>query len=540
MATLLILQGPNPGRVYPLGDGRSLIGRAPEAAVVLESLAVSRHHAHVSFIDGTYFVEDAGSSNGTFVNGKRVAGRLPISERDTLQVGPYLLVLRPDAPPPPTTPDPVVRTQVGVTTTNRNLFAQNPAHKLRVVMEITRNLARTLDLDTLLGKLLDQLMRLFPQADRGLIILCEDDRLVVRARVARNGDGEDGSFSQTLVRRALADGVGLLSEDVRRDPTIDKTATLLALDLRSLLCVPLIASDEQRLGVIQLDANRPGAPFLPDDLELLTAVSLQVAVVLDNAALHAQRLREERLLQELALAREIQQGFLPTDFRPTEGAGYELFAQVAPAREVSGDLYDFFPLADGRLAFFVGDVSGKGMPAALFMMPVRTLCHHLASASTTPAETLRRLNAALVADNPTSMYVTLAHGTYDPRTGAVLLASGGHPQPLLRRADGRAEVVQVPRGRVLGYDLDNPGLADARLTLGRGETLVLYSDGYTEAFAPDRKDMFGPDRLREALGGPRAVLPLADCAAAVRDEIERFTGGPEQQDDQTLLLLRRK
>ena len=118
---------------------------------------------------------------------------------------------------------------------------------------------------------------------------------------------------------------------------------------------------------------------------------------------------------------------------------------------MSGDLYDFFPLADGRLAFFVGDVSGKGMPAALFMVAVRTLCRHLAPAAGSPAETLRQLNDALAADNPSAMFVTLVHGIYDPRTGAVVLASGGHPLPLLRRAGrpgGGGAVAQRPAARL--------------------------------------------------------------------------------------------
>src|SRR5206468_12248851 len=140
--------------------------------------------------------------------------------------------------------------------------------------------------------------------------------------------------------------------------------------------------------------------------------------------------------QELAMAREIQQGFLPTDFAVFPDQSFELFARIHPAREVSGDLYDFFPLSDGRLAFFVGDVSGKGMPAALFMIAVRTLCRHLGTAGDPPAATLARLNKALSADNPSSMFVTLLYGIYDPKSGEVVLASAGHPPPIRRPAEG--------------------------------------------------------------------------------------------------------
>jgi sigma-B regulation protein RsbU (phosphoserine phosphatase) len=304
--------------------------------------------------------------------------------------------------------------------------------------------------------------------------------------------------------------------------------------------VPLIGWESRRLGVIQLDCLRAGQQFRHEDLEMLTAIGLQAAVVLQNAAYHAERLREERLRQEVLLARDIQQAFLPTDFSVAGTEGAELFARVHPAREVSGDLYDFFPLPDGRLAFFVGDVSGKGMPAALFMIAVRTLARHLAPTVHGAAEMLRRLNAALTADNPTALFVTLAHGVYDGRDGSVSLASGGHPPPLLRRADGPVEEVAVRPGLILGAAPVYPALSDTHIVLQPGETLILYTDGFTEGFDPDGKMMFGLERLREVLGGPRTQLPLERCAAEASAAVQRFTGQGELQDDQTLLLLRRR
>jgi sigma-B regulation protein RsbU (phosphoserine phosphatase) len=260
---------------------------------------------------------------------------------------------------------------------------------------------------------------------------------------------------------------------------------------------------------------------------------------LENVALHAERLREERLRQELRLARDIQQSFLPADFELFEDGDPELFARVHPAREVSGDLYDFFRLPDGRLAFFLGDVSGKGMPAALFMIAVRTLIRHLAPAASSPAELLKRLNRALADDNPTALYVTLLHGIYDRRDGSVILASGGHPPPLLRRRDGRVEEVALPPGLMLGT-VAEPRVMDTSLSLKPGETLILYTDGFTEAFTPDRKEMFGRERLREVLGGPRTSLSLEECANEASAAVQRFSAQAELQDDQTLLLLRRK
>jgi len=304
--------------------------------------------------------------------------------------------------------------------------------------------------------------------------------------------------------------------------------------------VPLIAADGGRLGVIQLDCTTGGLAFGDEDLEVLTAIALQVSVVLDNVALHAARIEEEKLHQELEVAREIQQGYLPTDFAPLGDAGFELFARVQPARQVSGDLYDFLALPDGRLAFFVGDDSGKGMPAALFMVAVRTLARHLGPSAAGPADALSRLNDALAADNPSEMFVTLVYGVFDPRTGTLTLASGGHPRPLLRRAGGQVEEVPVRNGRLLGYAPADGDLIDTTLILAPGETLIVYTDGFTEARAPDRTTMFGVGRLAEALGGKQTALPLDRCAEELKAVVERFTNSAELQDDQTVLMLRRR
>src|SRR5262249_4747056 len=156
------------------------------------------------------------------------------------------------------------------------------------------------------------------------------------------------------------------------------------------------------------------------------------------------------------------------------GCGYEIYANIHPAKEVSGDLYDFFPLEEGRLAFLVGDVSDKGIPAAMFMVKVQTLVRHLAAVTRGPSETLARLTVALAQNNPSSMFVTLVHGIFDGRTGDVVLASGGHPRPLLRRADGTVDEVSMPVGLLLGCFEGDPGAADVRLTLDHGQTLILY------------------------------------------------------------------
>jgi sigma-B regulation protein RsbU (phosphoserine phosphatase) len=203
-------------------------------------------------------------------------------------------------------------------------------------------------------------------------------------------------------------------------------------------------------------------------------------------------------------------------------------------------LYDLLKVSGDQLAFFVGDVSGKGMPAALFMVAVHALSRHLVTAGTTPSETLVQLNKALSADNPSTMFVTLAHGLYEAKTGEVVMTSAGHPLPLLRRANSQVSEVVLKTGRLLGYDAGALNLTDVRLTLNPGDTLVFYTDGFTEAREPARREMFGVERLQKVVAGFAAALSLKECADRALAAIDQFTAPGEQQDDLTLLLLRHK
>jgi sigma-B regulation protein RsbU (phosphoserine phosphatase) len=536
MPALVTVRGPNAGQRFPLDANCCIIGRQPDAEVYLESLAVSRQHARVLHEANAYFVEDLGSANGTYLNGYRIGGKVPLGERDVLQIGPYEfhLYIEPAESDPPQ----IIRAQVGAMPSNHTLFAQNPATKLERMLQIAQDLGRNLDIDPMLQRLLDHLMGLFPQADRGMVLLGEGDHLQIRAQRTRQPASGDFGYSRTIVQKALKEGVGLLSEDVRGDRNLPLSATMVSLNLRSFLCVPLIGWEGQRLGVIQLDSLRQGNLFKPDDLEMLAAISLQVAVVLQNAAYHAQRIREERLRQEVLLAREIQARFLPEDFSLV-GPQSELYARCLPAREVSGDLYDFFRLPDGRLLFFLGDVSGKSMPAALFMIAVRTLARHLGPTATGAADFLWRLNNALAADNPTHLYVTLLCGIYDDRDGSVRLARGGHPNPLLRSAQGTVKTLEMRPGFMLGATiLPQPG-SETVYQLASGDLLVLFTDGCYEALAPDGKTAFGVAGLSQALQAAPGTASLEQLSEALAQAVQAFAPG-EQQDDMTLLLLRRR
>lgn len=543
MSFLIILHGPEAGRHLSLSSNRTTLGRNTDCGIPLAGKQVSRQHAYLYNQENRYFLEDLGSSNGTFVNGKRIPANrpTPLTDSDTFQIGPYLFGLRPTAPATLETQGPshVVRETVSAISLDEKVFAQDAAQKLQVVLEIAQQLARTLEIEPLLDKLLEQLMKLFPNADRVMAILCEHDELVVRGQRMREGPNQRKlPFSRTIVQRALDEGIGLISEDLQSDQRYETSHSITSLDLHSVICVPMINLEGRRLGVLQVDRFCKGFGFRLEDLHLLTALGMEVAVVLENVELHAEKLREQRLMQELALAQEIQQGYLPGELEGFPDADFEIFGRVFPARQVAGDFYDFVKTPTGRLAFFIGDVSGKGMPAALYMIAVRTLCRHLVREADRPAQLLAKLNVELADDNPNCMFVTLAHGIFDPATGHILLASAGHPPPLLRRADGSVADIEMRSGRLLGYSTDVLHFPESHIALAPGETLWFFTDGFLEARAS--KEMFGVERIRRLVAEASATISLGEATDGAKLAIDRFTGSTELQDDLTLLALRRR
>ncbi len=241
------------------------------------------------------------------------------------------------------------------------------------------------------------------------------------------------------------------------------------------------------------------------------------------------------LESELRVAQEIQRGMVPKDFRSLgSGLPVDVHALLEPAKEVGGDLYDVFPLGDGRLCIVLGDVSGKGIPAALFMAITATLLRSTARHVKRPEEILSHVNQELSRDNPSSMFVTLFCAVLDTRTGLLSCASGGHTAPVLLRAGQPPQLLADRPGTLIGIQ---PDLAfEAReVQLQTGDALLLYTDGVTEAFDPAH-DLFGEERLLQALreAAPSSKVMVDRVLAAVRT----FARGEPQSDDIALLAIR--
>jgi len=251
----------------------------------------------------------------------------------------------------------------------------------------------------------------------------------------------------------------------------------------------------------------------------------------------AEQLKYEHMKKELAAARDIQMGLLPhgNPLFP-EHPQVEVHAHLLPAKEVGGDLYDAFPVDDEHLLLAVGDVSGKGMPAALFMMRTVTLLRSLGRGKLPDEQFLPTLNRLLCEGNEADMFVTLCLVVFSVRSGRLILFNGGHPPPLLSRAGGPFEAVTGAKGALLGI-MPEVRFQCRELTVSPGDRLVLYSDGVTEAENPDR-DMLGLERTRTLLDDCPADAPMADLVTHMTEGVSQFAAGAEQSDDITILALR--
>jgi serine phosphatase RsbU (regulator of sigma subunit)/anti-sigma regulatory factor (Ser/Thr protein kinase) len=300
------------------------------------------------------------------------------------------------------------------------------------------------------------------------------------------------------------------------------------------LAVPLVSQGEL-IGVINLGPRLSSQQYSSDDRKLLSNLAAQAAPAFRVGQLvreqQAQAATRQRFEQELEVARLIQQNFLPKEL--PDLAGWQIAAFYRPAREVGGDFYDVIALPDGRTAFVVGDVTDKGVPAALVMSATRSVLRASATRLIEPGRVLERVNDHLCPDMPEKMFVTCLYAVLDPSTGLMRFANAGHDVPYVRTAHGVLEM--RARGMPLGL---MPGMAyeEKEMQLEPGDSVLLHSDGIVESHDPARQ-MFGFPRLKEIVGGAESGQRLID---GVLSEVATFTGpDAEQEDDITMVTLER-
>jgi serine phosphatase RsbU (regulator of sigma subunit)/pSer/pThr/pTyr-binding forkhead associated (FHA) protein len=551
-ASLHIVKGATQGDVL-LDQDRVVLGRNPECHVAIPVSSVSREHAVILRVGNQFFIEDLKSRNKTFVNDEEVspAQRRLLKNNDKIRICDFQATFRDARKPLPAEwsrdqDDEPSDDEGGSTTVeatmlhNSSLMLDHSNEKLRNLLEISGNLSKTLEVNSLLPKIVDSMFQLFKQADRCFIIDLEEGtgRMLPRyIKTRRAQDEANARFSRTIVRQCVESKQAFLSNNADSGKQV-LSQSVVDFRIRSVMCVPLVGTDGTAFGVIQLDTQDRSKKFGQDDLSLLMGVANHAGSALENARLYRDIQVRAKRDRDLQLAEEVQRGFLPREL--PEVPGYEFFAHYSPAQEVGGDYYGFVPLGPNRLAFSVGDVAGKGVAAALLMAKLSSDVRYCLLSEAELTRAVSKLND-LVYQSAGQMhrFITLAAAVLDAASNTVTIVNAGHVMPMLYRGSSGVLEDAMPKevgGLPMGI-MDGQTYQAQRVALPPGDCLLLFSDGVPDAMST-RGDTFTMKGVHAALRGEGGRNSRGLGERLVK-AVKLHASGRPQADDITLMCVGR-
>lgn len=408
--------------------------------------------------------------------------------------------------------------------------------RLSTLIEVNGIISSSLNLD----RILENVMTISKQvmnADASSMMLIDEktNELVYEVALGAVGEKLKQEFrlkmGQGIAGTVAQEGKPLLLEDAYTHPKFHRghdDAT--GYRTKSMITVPLKVGD-RITGVAQVINRLDDKPFDSDDLELFIALCSLAAIAIENAKMHKSLMEKQRLVKDMEFARTVQESFLPQT--TPELAGYTFSAHYTPALEVGGDFYDFFHLDAERTGIVIGDVSGKGVPAALYMAKLGSDLRTLAFTEKDPASALVKLNVLLAERSRRGMFATLLYIELDARNDKLTLSNAGHLPPLIKKADGAVKKLSTSGGSPLGI-LAGLTFGQETAVLDRGDTVILYTDGIIEAMNA-KEELYGYERFEELV---RKSSPDPEAMkAAIIDDVNRFTGLSPQHDDMTLVCF---
>ena len=551
-----------PKQTVPIGELPFFIGRGSESGnqLCLDDMRISRKCAAISAGPDGLRIEDRGQLNGIFVNGE-ATGEKTLANGDRIRLGiddACQLVFRMESKASPQeAAEANLQSLLGsLRESGSDSWSESGSDSgsdgtrdefkgLRLLLEVTSLLHSQLPLESVLAPMLDHAIAI-THADRGML-LEPDATAILQVKVARGRDAktlptEKMNPSRSVLARALEQESAVINEDLNlADLDLQSAQSVVLQLLRSSVVIPLYGTPRGQpgehaewargklLGALYLDSRRT-ATFSTLDRELLDALGAHAASILDHARLVERERERQRLEQELSIASEIQQALLPQ--------GLQDYPHLAitgihrPCHEVGGDYFDASPLPDGRIAILIADVAGKGLGAALLTTMLQGAFSGM-TLGVDPVKVFNHLNQFLCDRAAVGRYATMFYGLLDP-DGTLEYVRASHPSPLLLR---RGEVSELYSGGSFPIGLiEQASFKAARIQLEPEDTLLLYTDGVTEAEDKGR-NLFGAERLKEALSRHRDPS-LSGLQAGILDAIERFASGASQSDDITFLLVR--
>lgn len=532
-------------KTVPLEGDRLSVGRSSAAEISFpEDAGLSRQHFAFEPEGEDWTVQDLGSKNGTFVNNIPLKARLVLRPGDRITAGHITVVYAPESKgtgpgvvifeggeedETSPTSSTVVTTLEGAVS-NQTLALERGGAKasapLQALIRAGQELAENRALAELFPVILDLAIQAV-NAQRGVVLTLEGENLIPRAHKG------DGFRISTAVRdRVVNQKSSILVRDAQLDDAFKSRLSIVEQKVHTMMAVPL-QTKERIIGLIYVDSPFVLREFTKEDLSLLTVMANVAAIKLENARLAEVEQAERIMKRDLAQAADIQRRILPDkapDVRGLDVAGFNM-----ACRTVGGDYYGFFPYPDGRIALALGDVSGKGMPAALMVMELQARLQILAEDPRDLSALMTRLNKITCATCPSNRFITFFIALLNPATGELAYANAGHNPPIIVRASGEIELLEGG-GPVLGI-LPIAKYGEQHARLGQGDLLMIYSDGVTEANDPAEEE-YGEERLTELLKQQRAHAAEV-IVNSVTEGVSRFSSGAPQADDITLIVAKR-
>jgi sigma-B regulation protein RsbU (phosphoserine phosphatase) len=520
-------------RIVPISKGQFEIGRRETNDLRLAGSEVSRDHAEIAVEDNRFVLRDRSSRYGTYVNGEQVSERA-LAHGDRIRLGRtggaemvFLLA------------DSVAPVERATTTAIGDL------RQIAVLLEGLRALGSGRVLDDVLSLVLDSAIEV-SGAERGFIMLAnatgELEFKMARGRGRTTLPGSGFATSRKIPEEVFRTGEPRIVADLLDGDLANVHMGTVALGIRNVLCVPLrlvryldkaeAVGEERRIGVLYLDSREKGSLLSNSTRAALETLATEAAVAIENARLYRETMEKARMEQEMRIAAEIQQALLPKAGR--SGAYFQAAAASLPCRSIGGDFYDYVDLSDGSLGFALGDVAGKGPPAALLSAMMQGIFAAQAASSDPPSQTISRVNLALYRRGIESRFVTLMYGALYS-DGRLRYCNAGHNPPLIIGSSGfrRLEC----GGPIVGL-FEGATYEEETVILEPGDWLIVFSDGVSEALSASGEE-FGEARIISCVRQHQTLKPQA-LLEAVFSDVREFARGAAQSDDITAMVLRFK
>lgn len=413
------------------------------------------------------------------------------------------------------------------------------SYKLGMIIEVMPLLNSTFDMDELLVAIMES-AQIVMQAEAGSLMMVDKPSgdLIVKVATGPIKDQVIGMRipkGEGIAGWVVQNGKSLLVADVERDSRFySDIDDITGFKTKSILCTPIKLQDEV-IGVVEVINRNDDSCYSEDDISLLETLAHQAAIVIERAQLHQAALEKQRLEHELLFARQIQERFWPDE--PPRIPGVEIAAKSEPSTQVGGDYYDFIPLSDGRIGIAIGDVSGKDVAAALLMATARMALRTQAEeGSHSLSEIFFRVNNTIYRDTSPEKFLTLFYGVLDVHNLTLDYVNGAHNPPILYNYyTGKLKLLEIG-GTLVGM-FENMEYEEDRVALQKGDILVMYTDGITEASNVEG-EMFGEERLRDIIFQGGKKLSAMQLLQRIYDEVKRFSEGMPQQDDLTLIVMK--